>query len=324
MINRILRRVPAAMMCALLCACQPQEPLSAYGTLERERILLTSPATEMVLAITATEGSRIKAGQPLLQLDSRLQQLKTDKAQAEVQRAEAALALLVHGNRAEQIAAAAARLQQAKVQQADSQRQLSRAKQMRQQGLSAQADLDTAEFALQRAKANQADLHQQWQEVQAGSRPEQIEQARFSLESAQQSLLAEQKLLADLSLVASRDGVLEDLPYHRGERVPQGAVLAVIAASDAPYARIYLPQTALATIQTGQKVQIQVDGLAVAIEGTVRKIASEASFTPYFALHQAERARLMYVTEISLPANLTLPTGLPVQLILGAQDATRD
>lgn len=303
-------------LCAGLMACQPQEPPSAFGTLERERILLTAPATELLRSQAVTEGSKIKAGQPLLQLDPQLQQLKVDKASAEVKRAEAALELLQQGNRAEQIAAAAARLEQARLRRSDSARQLKRAQQLRAQRLSAQADLDAAELAVQLAATQFADVQQQLQELQAGSRPELIAQARFSLDSAVQSLQIEQKLLADLSLVASRDGVLEDLPYHIGERVPQGAVLAVIAANDAPYARMYLPQTALAQVKVGQQVSVYVDGHATAIVGTVRKIATEASFTPYFALHQAERAHLVYVTEVSLPADLRFATGLPVQLRL--------
>ena len=309
------------LLCSVLCltACQPQEPPSAFGTLERERVLLTAPATELLLQLDATEGSSIAAGQPLLQLDPQLQQLKVDKAIAEVNRAMAALALLVQGNRSEQIAAAAARLEQAKVRRVDSKRQLSRAKELREQRLSSQAELDAAQLAVQVAEAQWADQHQQLLELQAGSRAEVIAQAKFSLQSAEQTLLVEQKLLADLSVVASRAGVLEDLPYHRGERVPQGAVVAVIAAADAPYARIYLPQTALTQFKVGQLVQIHIDGYAETVAGTIRKIATEASFTPYFALHQAERARLMYVTEITLPANLRLPTGLPVQLRLGAQ-----
>ena len=43
-----------------LSACQPQEPPSAFGTLERERVLLTAPATEMILTQSAQEGSKIK------------------------------------------------------------------------------------------------------------------------------------------------------------------------------------------------------------------------------------------------------------------------
>lgn len=311
-----MRKLVLLSLCVAMVACQPQEPPSAFGTLERERVLLTAPATELILTQSALEGSKIKAGQVLLQLDPQLQQLKVDKASAEVQRAQAALELLLQGNRAEQIAAAAARLAQAKLRRADSERQLNRAKQLRVQKLVAQAELDASELSSQLAQAQYADAAQQLQELQAGSRPEQVSQARFALESAQQSLNVERKLLADLTLVASRDGVLEDLPYHIGERVPQGAALAVIAADAAPYARVYLPQTALSQFRIGQQVQIRVDGQSQPIAGIVRKIATEASFTPYFALHQAERAHLMYVTEISLHTELTLATGLPVQLEL--------
>lgn len=311
-----MRNLILLSLCIVMVACQPQEPPSAFGTLERERVLLTAPATELLLTQSAQEGSRVKAGQPLLQLDSKLQQLKVDKASAEVQRAQAALDLMLQGNRAEQIAAAAARLEQAKLRRADSERQRNRASQLRQQRLIAQAELDAAELSSQVARAQYADAAQQLQELQAGSRPEQVSQARFALESAQQSLNVELKLLADLTLVASRDGVLEDLPYHIGERVPQGAVLAVIAADSAPYARVYLPETALTQFKPGQQVQIRADGQTKSFAGTVRKIATEASFTPYFALHQAERAQLMYVTEISLNTDVTLPTGVPVQLPL--------
>ena len=311
-----MRKLLLAVAVTGLSACQPQEPPSAFGTLERERVLLTAPATELILTQLAQEGSKIKAGQPLLQLDPQLQQLKVDKAKAEVQRAQAALELLLQGNRAEQIAAAAARLEQARLKRNDSERQRNRAAQLRAQKLVAQADLDAAELSAQVARAQYADVDQQLQELQAGSRPELVTQARFGLDSAQQTLNAELKLLADLTLVASRDGVLEDLPYHIGERVPQGAALAVIAADAAPYARVYLPQTALSQFNLGQQVQIRVDGQSQPIAGIVRKIATEASFTPYFALHQAERVHLMYVTEISLNTELTLATGLPVQLAL--------
>jgi len=317
-----MRNLVLLSLCVAVVACQPQEPPSAFGTLERERVLLTAPATELILTQAAQEGSTIKAGQVLLQLDPKLQQLKVDKANAEVQRAQAALDLLLQGNRAEQIAAAAARLEQAKLKRADSERQRQRARQLRAQKLVAQAELDAAELSSQLAQAQYADAAQQLQELQAGSRPEQVSQARFALQSAQQSLNVELKLLADLTLLASRDGVLEDLPYHIGERVPQGAVLAVIAADSAPYARVYLPETALAQFKPGQQVQLHVDGQTASFAGTVRKIATEASFTPYFALHQAERAQLMYVTEISLSTAVTLPTGVPVQLpLLEANDA---
>ncbi len=311
-----MRKLGFVVTALFLVACQKQDPISAFGTLERDRILITAPVSEMLLTEEVREGSQVTIGQRLLALDSTAQRLKVAKAQAEVQRAEAALQLLQQGSRAEQIASARARSRQAELHFQDSERSLKRAKQLRAQRLIAQAELESAELAVQVAQAQFTDAEQQLQELQAGNRPEAVAQAEFGLASAIQSLKFEQKLLTDFTINASRDGVLEDLPYHVGERVPQGAVLAVILANNTTYARVYLPQTKLAQFHVGQKVEVFADGIAEAIPGTIRKIASEASFTPYFALHQAERAHLMYLCEISLPATTDLPAGLPVQVRL--------
>jgi HlyD family secretion protein len=47
----------------------------------------------------------------------------------------------------------------------------------------------------------------------------------------------------------------------------------------------------------------------------VRYVASEASFTPYYALTQRDRSRFSYVAEIPLveEAARELTTGLPVE-----------
>jgi HlyD family secretion protein len=60
-----------------------------------------------------------------------------------------------------------------------------------------------------------------------------------------------------------------------------------------------------------------VDGVNDSISGLVTWISSEASFTPYYALTQNERSRLMYVAEVQLPAKYAdLPAGLPVEVIM--------
>ena len=105
-----------------LAACQPQDPLSAFGTLERDRILITAPVSEVIQSQNAAEGVVVTAGQPLLQLDATAQRLKVAKAQAEVQRAQAAFALLQQGSRSEQIASARARSRQAALRLQDSER----------------------------------------------------------------------------------------------------------------------------------------------------------------------------------------------------------
>jgi len=63
---------------------------------------------------------------------------------------------------------------------------------------------------------------------------------------------------------------------------------------------------------------VDVDGIAQPFSGTLRYIAGEASFTPYFALTQRDRSRLAYLAEIDLgePGALGLPAGVPVEVWL--------
>ncbi|MGL6469687.1 HlyD family efflux transporter periplasmic adaptor subunit, partial [Aeromonas hydrophila] len=131
--------------------------------------------------------------------------------------------------------------------------------------------------------------------------------------------LAEREL-ADLSIVATRSGRLDSLPYHLGERVAVGAVLAAIQADEAPYARVYVPEPSLAGYRVGQPVRVQVDGVAEPFTGRLRWISKEPAFTPYYALNEQDRARLVYLAEIDLPAGAQdLPSGLPLQAEPAAQ-----
>jgi HlyD family secretion protein len=67
-----------------------------------------------------------------------------------------------------------------------------------------------------------------------------------------------------------------------------------------------------------------VDGVDAPQRGVVRYIAGEASFTPYYALTQRDRSRLVYVAEIDLPdaASSALPVGVPVEVTLSAAAAS--
>jgi HlyD family secretion protein len=57
----------------------------------------------------------------------------------------------------------------------------------------------------------------------------------------------------------------------------------------------------------------------------VRFVSSQAAFTPYYALTQADRGHLAYLMEVELtdPAARTLPAGLPVAVRLETGDGGR-
>ena len=109
--------------------------------------------------------------------------------------------------------------------------------------------------------------------------------------------------------------MLDSLPWNLGERVTVGSPLAIVLAGSSPYARIYVPERYRVKLSVGDALVVHVDGIDKAIQGRLRWIASEPAFTPYYALNQQERSRLMYLAEVQLPDSEShLPNGIPAQV----------
>lgn len=311
-----MNKIVLFLLPILISGCERMEPPSAFGTLERDRITLSATSNEIILSHAVSEGSPVKKGDLLLSLDSTLESERVKQMQAERNRLEAALNFYKNGSRQEQIASAKARVDQSKMRLENSQRELQRRESLRKQSLISDAELDQAKLQFDLAKAQLDDSQQQFHELQTGSREEIIQQAEAALKNADAVLAQEQKKLDDLQIKATRDGVLEDFPYEVGERVPQGAVVAIVAADSVPYARLSLPEPSLAQYKVNDTVEIYIDGIEKPFKGNIRFISPRPFFTPYFSLHQSERTRLMYKLEVNLQDAQQLPTGIPLHMEL--------
>jgi HlyD family secretion protein len=90
----------------------------------------------------------------------------------------------------------------------------------------------------------------------------------------------------------------------------------VLLVGDAPYARLYVPEPLRSDVAVGDAVQVEVDGRDNDYMGKVRRLANDASFTPFYALSKHDRSRVVYVAEVSLSDAADLPSGLPVEGVL--------
>jgi HlyD family secretion protein len=303
---------------AVLSGCGTGNEDLALGTLERDRITLTATANEVITEVLVTEGQTVSAGQLLLRLDDRQQIARVARAAAEVAQAEAQLAELRNGARGEQIAAARARLDGAEAGAVVSSNQLLRIESLYQQKLVAKAELDRTVALRDSAESSVKDAREQWRLLLAGTRVEQLQQGEAQLAAAEAVLQMEQETLADLSVTATRAGRVDSLPWLQGDRVAAGAVLAVVLVEDRPYARVYLPQRFRTGLREGSELQVRVDGVAHLFAGRIRTISAEPAFTPFYALNQKERTRLVYLTEVVLEEAADLPAGLTAQVLLPA------
>lgn len=310
-------RIAATTLAVLLLAgCADDSSHEALGTLERDRIVLKATASEIITAEPVVEGTAVKAGTLLVQLDDTAQQARLARARADVAQATARLEELRNGARAEDIAAASARVAGARASVVETEATYARTERMLQQKLTAQATLDSARANRDAAEAALKSAEEELLRLTNGTRQEQLDQAAAAVQAAQAQEAFEQQQLSDLRVVATRDGYLDSLPWNVGERVTAGATVAVLLADNAPYARVYVPEPWRARLQVGNRRQVRVDGVEQTFTGTLRWISTEPAFTPYFALNATDRARLVYLAEFDLEAGDALPTGVPAQVIL--------
>ncbi len=144
------------------------------------------------------------------------------------------------------------------------------------------------------------------------------DQASALLREAQARLDAARKRRLDLTVVTPVAGVVDQIPFDPGERVPAGAVLVVLLADGAPWVRVWLPERALASVLPGQPVEVRIDGVAGLREGRVLEVGLEPEFTPHLALTERERGHLVYETRIALEeaALAGLRPGIPATVTL--------
>ncbi|HEY6527826.1 MAG TPA: HlyD family efflux transporter periplasmic adaptor subunit [Cellvibrionaceae bacterium] len=304
-----------AIIFSLGCQNHPDE--AAFGTTEYDVIRLTSTASETISAIPVHEGQMVAAGTVLIQLDTRRAEKQLKQAQAQLHLAESVLDELTRGNRKQTIAAAQAELTAARAHAHNSDKQAARAQALRASNALSLSDFETIISERDRTAAQLIMAQKNLELLQEGNRSEQLTQAQAQVDAAAAQLELQRQFMNELTIKAPADGQIDDLPYHVGERVFTGALLGSLLKGEQAYGRMYIPEQHRAALKIGDELMLHINGIEKPMQGKIRSIANEPAFTPYFALNQKERSRLVYLTEIELAQTENkIPAGLPVQWIM--------
>jgi multidrug resistance efflux pump len=332
---------------------QAHQPFEWSGTVEARTIAVGSRAGGRIKAVLVREGDRLKAGQPLLELepaDLPAQKLQAqgalDQAQATLDKlvkgarpeeieaararsetATAALAQTRTGARREQILGAQARLEAQQVALQKAELDAQRFRQLYSRGAAARVELDNAESALRSASAQRDAAKQQLDElehgsrieelqaasaraaearaserlVRAGSRVEDIKAARGAVEAAQGKLDAIATMLDELVIRAPRACRVESLDLRPGDILLPNAAAATLLEDDQLYVRIYVPETRIGHLSVGQKVPIAVDSFPKRrFSGIVEHINAVGEYSPRNLQTADERADQVFATRVGI------------------------
>ena len=305
------------MLMLWLPACS-QSPEQALGTLEWDRVNSRAPASEIVVDILVEEGDRVNAGDPILYLDdSKISEQIRDQ-EARLEQATWYLKELEKGPRAQKIAEAEARLKAAEATRENDLEIYNRQKKLYKTDFTSKQQLDITKKNYLNAREKVKEYTEQLDELMEGTRIEQIKQARANVASLTAQLKRLQLLAAEYKIRAPRAGVVDSLPFKKGDRPPAHAVVSTLLAGARPWARVYVPGPYRSKMKPGEDFSLRIDGQDEPFSVRLRSISSDASFTPYYALSERDRSRLSYVAKLDLVDEkaVELTAGTPVQLIL--------
>jgi HlyD family secretion protein len=309
---------------SLLNACDSSTDTGRFvGELASDRMELTAEVAEPIIEILVAEGETVTKGQVLMRQDAQRATARLAEADAALGQAQARLDELVRGPRSEQITAARANVDGATDELTFRRADYTRVQEIFAKQLASPELLDRAKAARDAAEANSKLRRAQLQELLSGTTIEQLTQAEQAVEQAAARRVLLQVDLSRHDIRAPVDGLVDSRLFELGERPAPGQTVLVMLPAEQPYARIYVPEHLRVQISVGMPAMIYVDGLDTAIDGRVRWVASEAAFTPYFALTERDRGHLTYLAKVDIvEERARLPNGVPVEveLMLGQPD----
>lgn len=312
-------RLAALATLFLLAACDSASDNNRIvGELASDRIELTAEVAEPVTEILVAEGETVTAGQVLMRQDPTRANARLAEADAALGQARARLDELVRGPRSEQIEAASAAVEGARDELNFRRSDFARVQEIYAKDLTSEERLDRAKAALDVAASNDKLLRAQLQELLTGTTIEELAQAENAVKQAEarRDLLAVDVARHDIT--APVDGIADSRLFEIGERPNPGQAVMVVLGGKQAYARVYVPEQLRVNVAPGREAMIYVDGLSEPIPGRVRWVASEAAFTPYFALTERDRGHLTYLAKVDIAdSRARLPDGVPVEVDLG-------
>lgn len=307
-------------------ALQPTGPgtgfVSGNGRIEATEINVSAKLGGRVENILVREGDFVKAGEPLVLMQTTVLEAQRDEARAVHQQAITAVATARAqvAMRQSEVAAARANVVQADSQLDSAQRRLARSEALAQQGASSFQELDDDRTRVDAARAVVAAMKAQTVAAESAvhAAQAQVVGAESSVAAAAATVARVEADIADSTLTSPRDGRVQYRIVQPGEVVGAGApVLNLVDLGDV-YMTFFLPEMAVGRVALGADVRLILDAAPhFVIPAQVSFVADTAQFTPKTVETASERQKLMFRVRAHIDRELLerhitqVKTGLP-------------
>lgn len=343
----------ASILCWLYWQQYRPRPFIVSGFIEADEIRVGSRVGGRVAEVLTEEGDLVEAGRLLFRLDpfnlrallaeakataaaaraeherltAGFRKEEVEQARAKRDRAKAVLEKLIAGPRPQEIEVARQRLNAAEANLRWAETEHARLMRLREDAQAAQAEFDQAVRTLKSSQADAAAAQQELALLEAGSRQEDVAEARAALAEAGQALgllekgyrsedvaqaaaqlaAAEARVAAieaqldELTVTSPCRCVVEAIDLRPGDLVGSNAPSVALLDLSKLWVRAYVPESRLGAVQLGRRVPIRVDSFpGERFAAKVTFIAREAEFTPRNIQTPEERSKQVFRIKVTL------------------------
>lgn len=267
------------------------------GAVEARDVEVGSLLGGRVAAVHVEEGSTVVAGQPLVTFETDLADAQVREQEAAVAQAAAALARALKGPRREE-------LERAKAEWENAERERRRLADLRKEGVVARQDYDNA--------ATKAEVTRKaYEELERGSRPEDVAAARAAVDREEQRLRYLRRQREEAVVKAPAGGVVQSLDLRPGDLVPANRAVASILEPSQLWVRVYVPEPKLGLVRVGQPAFLTVDSFrGREFPGRVVEIRDRAEYTPRNIQTVDQRSEQVFGVKVAVDSAPELKPGM--------------
>jgi HlyD family secretion protein len=219
---------------------------------------LTATVEGHVHKLLASVGDTVKAGQPIVELDTTVARTALDEKVATLESLKAALVLLISKPRAEECRAA-----ELAVAQGEASVEHAQAVVERLRPLAARQEVSPQQFADAQQVLKQAGLQRDTAKAQLvllklGPRPEAVAEAKTKIDIAAQAVLNAKATLDLHTLRSPTAGRIDSLLCHPGQTLTVGTPIGEVVNRRRLLVTVYLPSRSVSKVEAGMPVRIDV------------------------------------------------------------------
>ena len=297
--------------------------LVLFGNVDIRQVQLAFNGSERIAQMQAREGDVVRKGQLLATLDTVRLAHSVDLQQAQFASQQQVVSRMETGSRPEEIAKAQADAEAARIAADNATHTYQRLQELVSKHFVAQQQADDALATADAAQAKYRALQETLKLVQIGPRKEDIAAAKAMLQADQAALEVARKALADASLYAPDNAIIQERILEPGDMASPQRPVYTLALTDPIWVRAYVQETGIGKLKPGMRAEVSTDSFpGKRYRAWVGYISPSSEFTPKSVETTEVRSSLVYQVRIfvcnpqgelrmGMPATVTIPLGGP-------------